>query len=66
MRSILKNKLKVRVSSRNIKLDAAVIDSGRMLDSAVHWPKEGLVSKFIDGVTSYIFKILKDTDISSF
>ena len=34
-----------------------------MLYSAVHWPKEGLVQEFIDGVTSYIFKILRASDI---
>ena len=62
-KSVLKNKLKVEVSSRNIKPDAVVIDGGGMLYSAVHWPKEGLVREFVDGVTSYIFKILKASDV---
>ena len=34
-----------------------------MLYSAVHWPKEGLVREFVDRVTSYIFKILKASDV---
>ena len=34
-----------------------------MFYSAVHWPKEGLVSEFIGGITSYIFKILENADV---
>ena len=62
-KSVLKNKLKVQVSSRNIKPDPVVTYGGGMLYYAVHWPKWGLVSEFIDGVTSYFFKILKDADV---
>ena len=39
-KSVSKNKLKVEVSSLNVKPDTVVIDDGRMLYSAVHCPKE--------------------------
>ena len=54
-KSLLKNKLKVQVSSRNIKPDAVVIDGGGMLSTAVHWPKEGLVSEFVDVAKCYVY-----------
>ena len=56
--------LKLNVSSQNIQPDNVVIGCGGILwvlgCSAVHWPKEGLLSKFIDGFKSYIFKMLQD------
>ena len=57
--------MKVEISSCNVKPDAVGIDGGGILHSAVmlYWPKEGLVCEFIDGVTSYIFKIPKDADV---
>ena len=38
-KSVLKNKLKVQVSSQNIKPDPVVTYGGGMLYYAVHWPK---------------------------
>ena len=62
-KSVLKNKLKVEVSQRNLNPDAVVIDGGGMLHSAVHWPKEGTVKDFTDGVCNYIIKMLEDSDV---
>ena len=62
-KSVLKNKLKIEVSPRNLNPDAVIIGGGGMLHSAVHWPNEGTVKDFTDGVSSYIFKILKDSDV---
>ena len=63
-KSVLKNKLKIEVSPRNLNPDAVIIDGGGMLHSAVHWPKEGTVKDFTDGVCNYIIKILKDSDVN--
>ena len=52
-KSVLKNKLKVEVSSRNIKSEAVVVDGGGMLHSTVHRPKDGIVQDFVDGVSNY-------------
>ena len=62
-KSVLKNKLKVEVSQRNLNPDAVVIDGGGMLHSAAHWPKEGTVKDFTDGVCNYIIKMLEDSDV---
>ena len=47
------------MSSRNIKPDAVVVDGGRMLHSAVHWPIDGILY----GVCNYIVKILRQSDV---
>lgn len=62
-KSVLKNKLKIEVSTRNLSPDAVIIDGGGMLHSAVHWPKKGSVRDFIDRVCSYVIKILKYSDV---
>ena len=59
-KSVLKNKLKVEISPRNLKPDVVIIDGGGMLHAAVHWQKEGTVKDFTEGVCNYIIKILKD------
>ena len=41
-KSVLKNKLKVELSSRTLKHDVVVIGDGGMLHSSVYWPKESL------------------------
>ena len=45
----LMNKLKVEKSSRCIKPDATVIESGGMLHN-IHWPSNGIVSDLVDGI----------------
>ena len=62
-KSVLKNKLKVEVSSPNINPDTVVIDGGGLLPSDVDWPKDRIVQDFVDGVINYIFKILRQSDI---
>ena len=44
------NKLKVEVTSCNVKPDAAVIDGGGRLQSSLHWPVYGVIRDVVDGV----------------
>ena len=53
-KSLLMNKLKVEVTSCNVKPDAVAIDGGGMLHSSVHWPVNGVVRDFVDRVEHYI------------
>lgn len=61
-KSVLKNKLKVEVSARNVNPDTIVIDGGGMLHSQIYWPKDGLVQDFVNGVIVYVSKILNKAD----
>ena len=56
-KSSLRNKLKVKISKRNIKSDAIIIDGCAALYH-VHWPKEAKVSDFVDSFVQYISKFL--------
>ena len=47
---VLKNALKVEVSTRTIVPDAIIIDGCAMLHGAVHWPNRGKVNDFLAGV----------------
>jgi len=62
-KSVLKNKLKVETYPCHLKPNIVIIDGGGMLHTAVHWPKEGTVKDFIEGVCYYIIKIIKDSNV---
>ena len=49
-KAVLKNALKVEVSTRTIVPDAIIIDGCAMLHGAVHWPNRGKVNDFLAGV----------------
>ena len=49
-KAVLKNALKVEVSTRTIVTDAIIIDGCAMLHSAIPWPKGGKVNDFMAGV----------------
>ena len=53
-KAVLKNALKVEVSTRTIVPDAIMIDGCAMLHSAIHWPKGGKVNDFLIVVRFYI------------
>ena len=61
-KAVLKNALKVDVSTRNIVPDAILIDGCAMLHSVIYWPKGGKVSDFLTGVRSYISNKLSKAD----
>ena len=62
-KAVLKNALKVGVSTRTTVPDAIIIDGCAMLYSAIHWPKGGKVNDFLAGVRSYISNKLKKSDV---
>ena len=49
-KAVLKNALKVEVSTRTIVPDTIIIDGCAMLHSAIHWPKGRKVNDFLAGV----------------
>ena len=53
-KSVLKNEMKVEVSTRNIYPNAIVIDGCAMLHAAVHWPKGGKVKDLIKAISGYV------------
>ena len=61
-KAVLKNALKVEVSTRTIVPDAIIIDGCAMLHSGIHWPKGGKVNDFLAGVRSYISNKLTKSD----
>ena len=61
-KAVLKNKLKVEISSRGLKPDAVIVDGGGMLHSSIHWPKEGLVEDLVSGIIQYVSKIVASSD----
>ena len=61
-KAVLKNKLKVEISSRGLKPDAVIVDGGSMLHSSIYWPKEGLVEDLVSGIIQYVSKIVASSD----
>ena len=59
----LKNKLKVKVSSRCTTPNALFIDGCTALYSAIHWPKGGKVSDLIEALRCYISKLISKSDV---
>ena len=57
-KAVLKNKIKVEVSSRGIENDAILVDGGGMLHSSIHWPNERLAEDLVKGIEQYISKIV--------
>ena len=60
---VLKNKLKVEVSTRGVEVGAVVVDGGGMLHSLIHWPKDGSVEDLAKGVELYVSKFVKHSDV---
>ena len=62
-KSVMKNKLKVEISSRLVKVNVVVIDGCGMLHAAVHWPKGGTVGDLINGVKKFVMRYLRFADV---
>ena len=62
-KAVLKNALKVEVSTRTIVTDAIIVDGCPMLHSAIPWPKGGKVNDFLAGVRSCISNKLTKSDV---
>ena len=62
-KAVLKSKLKVEVSVQGVEVDVVVVDGGRMLDSSIYWPKDGLVKDLPAAVEMYISKLLQRSDV---
>ena len=62
-KAVLKNALKVEVSTRTIVPDAIITDGCAMLHSEIHWPKGGKVNDFLAGVRSYISNKFTKSDV---
>ena len=62
-KSVLKNKLKVKVSSRGIEPDAVAVHGGGMFHSAIYWPKDGFVSDLLTSIENYISKLINVSDL---
>ena len=61
-KSDLISKLKVKESSRCIRPKATVIDGGGLLYQ-VHWPSDGLVRDFVDGIERFVRMIMINTEV---
>ena len=62
-KSVLKNKLQVEVSDRNIGSPDVTIIDGSALLWAVHWPEQGTVLDFVGNVKKRIAKYLEYSDV---
>ena len=60
--AVLKNKLKVEISSRGLKPEAGIVNGCSKLHSSIHWPKEGLVEDLVSGIIQYVSKIVTSSD----
>ena len=59
---VLKNRLKVEVSVREVEVDAVAVDCGGMLHSSIHWPKDGSVKNLAKGAEIYVSRLLQHSD----
>ena len=53
----------MEVSVQGVEIDVAVVDSGGILHSSIHWPKDGLVRDLAAGIEMFVSKLLWHSDV---